>query len=351
MFSTFAIPKGTPGLYFSSGNQATCTAQGFFVQLGMIQPAYVASLSINYLMVIKYSKSDEYLSKYLEPWMHLVSLGYPLFGAIVMASLGYFNPNPNGCFIGPSPMDCYVKGKGPCVRGQHYYLMSWIFGITMSVSGVVMVICMWNVVLFVRKRLVTMRDRFSFAHRSISSCKNLEKQYIAAKTQALLYVMAHILVWVFPILYRVSSKTRIPHLLIPVQLLNPLQGFFNFFIYTWPRYEKAKEENPHKSYWWLIKDSIITTVKEKEARRRLSDVQQRTMKKRMSLLRRREQGSRHELRSSNKILNGDLVILSISSIVDESVSVEEPIATLQQIQRLDRVRDVDLIDGVIESGH
>lgn len=338
MFSTFAAPKNTPDLYFSSGNRATCNTQGFFLQLGMIQPLYIASLSINYLMVIKYSKSDEFLAKKLEPWMHAVSLGYPIIGAIVSVSLGSINSNPNGCWIGVYPMNCDASDQITCIRGQHSYLLSWIFsGSVLCVTCVIISICMLQVVLFVRKRWIVMKHQFRFGNHIISPCINLEKQYRAATKQALLYVGAFILVWVFGFLFRVSRNTRNHGLLIPAQILNPLQGFFNFLIYTCPRYNKSKEENPGKSFWWLLKDSVITRTETKRARRRLSNLEQR-MKKRLSSSKPNPPTAGGYNQFEYGISPQDATTLEfVENLVHEEE--EEPITLLQSLQRLDQNQD------------
>ena len=355
MFSTFAAPKHTHGLYFSSGNQTTCNAQGFFLILGMIQPLYVASLCINYLMVIKYSKSDEYLSKKLEPWMHLVSLGYPLSGAIACLTLGYINSSPSNCWIGPYPMNCDIHDVRTCIRGENHYMMRWICSGSVIIASVTVIsFCMLQVVLFVRKRLLVMKRRFSFANRTISTCTNLENQYKAVTQQALLYVGVFLLVWFFGFLFRVSKKTRNPYLLIPAQVLNPLQGFLNFFVYIWPRYTKTKQENPDRTFWWLIKDAIVTRTKAKIARRRLSDMQIRTAKKRRSIERRsslRQEAHTHE-QSAQSIPIEITNRLSPSAEspevnLDDASDEEEPITILQQLQRLEATRDSEIDEPMI----
>ena len=210
---------------------------------------------------------------------------------------------------------------------------------------------MLQVVHFVRKRLLVMRRRFSFANRTISTCTNLENQYKAVTQQALLYVGVFLLVWFFGFLFRVSKKTRNPYLLIPAQILNPLQGFLNFFVYTWPRYAKSKEENPEKSLWWLIKDSIITATKAKIARRRLSDMQIRTMKKRKSILRRTQirQESQAQCKSikttPNECANcpsSDVDAITSDENVDDFVDEGEPLTILQHLQRLDSNQDCEI---------
>jgi hypothetical protein len=52
--STWAIPKGTPGVLWAEGTTATCTAQGFFLTLSVAVPIYNAMLSLYYVLVINY---------------------------------------------------------------------------------------------------------------------------------------------------------------------------------------------------------------------------------------------------------------------------------------------------------
>ena len=346
MFSTFPAPKNSPGLYFASGNQATCNLQGFFLHLGMIQPLYVASLSIYYLMVIKYSKSDKYLSKNLEPWMHAISLGYPLIGAIVALSMEYFNYSPNQCWIQSYPLKC--EGD-TCIRGKHAYLLGWILaGGVICFTVIVVSFCMIQVVLFVRRRLVVVQRKFTFANRTISNCRNLEKQYKAATRQALLYVGTFLLVWFFGFLFRVSKKTRRNvYLLLPAQVLNPLQGFFNFLIYIWPRYVKSKEEFKDKSFFWLMYDSIVTPIKTKAARRRSFNVKIRVMKKRKSALLKQEDveaGHRNfsEGQSYSKEGAKKIGVIENLNLPDED---EEPLTILQTLQRMGDLEEIDFTDS------
>jgi hypothetical protein len=149
MFSTFAAPQGTPGLYYASGNQATCNAQGFFVHLGHVQPLYTACLCINHLLAIKYSKSDAYLSKYLEPYMHILSIGYPLVGSILSASLGLYTSNPHVCGYDVHPPRCIHTNTILSCSDRKYrsYTFLWIFlGSPLTVSFVIVVGCLTAIV-------------------------------------------------------------------------------------------------------------------------------------------------------------------------------------------------------------
>jgi hypothetical protein len=193
-----------------------------------------------------------------------------------------------------------------------------------------------------------MKHQFTFGNHIISSCTNLEKQYRAATKQAFMYVGALIFVWVFGFIFRVSQRTRNEYLLIPAQMLNPFHGFLNFFIYTWPRYVKSREENPGRSFWWLLEDSIITTSRTKRLRRRLSDSERRTSKKRASIIKRspskRNAESLNEFGLGNKAPSlYSRITASPLEIVDDDEHDEERITALQTLQGLDsRKEDSDV---------
>jgi len=51
-FTTWPIPRGTPGVYGAVGNQQTCSAQAFFAQFSLSTVMYNASLAIYFLLVI-----------------------------------------------------------------------------------------------------------------------------------------------------------------------------------------------------------------------------------------------------------------------------------------------------------
>ena len=84
--STWPIPAGTTGIWAASGTRQTCSAQGFFLQLGLAIPMYNASLSIYYLLVIRYNMQDTKLKRRVEPCMHVFSFLFA--GGTAFASIG-----------------------------------------------------------------------------------------------------------------------------------------------------------------------------------------------------------------------------------------------------------------------
>lgn len=264
--TTFLLSKNDPTQYFAVGNQASCEAVGFLKHFfAFIQPLYVASLSLYYMLVIKYDMSDEYFKKKIELWQHIVSVGWPLLGTIVSESLGMFNVTPIGCNITAYPLKCDDRDKTTCTRGANAAIYRWIFSnILILVSLFVIASCMLAIVLYVRKRERIMNRRFSFNNAEISRSRNLVKQYKAVTRQAFLYIGSFLIVWIFPFITAIWQLNVLGVLSV---IFMPLQGFFNAIIYFMPRYLKTKEEHRDKSTFWILKDMIFTTTLAKEQRR------------------------------------------------------------------------------------
>ena len=68
-FSSWAIPKGTAGVFAPLGNTATCNAQAFFMQYGVTVPLYNVSLAIYFMFIVR-NQWPERKSVEYEKWLH-----------------------------------------------------------------------------------------------------------------------------------------------------------------------------------------------------------------------------------------------------------------------------------------
>ena len=131
--STWPIPVGSPGVIWAIGNTETCSTQGFLNQLAIIPPFYCVGLSVYYLLVIKYGHTEEQLSKYAEPFMHVVALSIGFGTSIASHFLKLYNSADLWCWIAPLPLDCKQSlgtRWGPsedCVRGDNAFVYRWAF--------------------------------------------------------------------------------------------------------------------------------------------------------------------------------------------------------------------------------
>ncbi len=125
------------------GNQATCTAQGFFSQMSLGTNAYSCCLAIYYLLTIRQGWSDEKISKRAEPIMHIVSFGFALGTGVSGLGLSLFNSNGLQCWIAPSPRGCIQSyearrlglptNPNPCQRGDNVDFYNMAFRYCQSV--------------------------------------------------------------------------------------------------------------------------------------------------------------------------------------------------------------------------
>ena len=88
--STWPMPQDSSAM-FASGNMATCSVQGFFVQVYIVSSFYSVSLAIYYTLVLRYDWSEAQVRK-LEPYLHSVPLLWGLGTAIIGIPLKVYNP-------------------------------------------------------------------------------------------------------------------------------------------------------------------------------------------------------------------------------------------------------------------
>mmetsp|Transcript_12572 Transcript_12572/g.17919 ORF Transcript_12572/g.17919 Transcript_12572/m.17919 type:complete len:460 (-) Transcript_12572:1055-2434(-) len=107
------------------GNTATCTTQGFFLQMGFAAPLYIGCLMLYYLFRIRYNFSEEKFEKKVEPYLHVFSIIYPLSLSITGIIFNVFNPVGLVCWFGDYPLNCRKSGK-TCIRGYHSVFWKWL---------------------------------------------------------------------------------------------------------------------------------------------------------------------------------------------------------------------------------
>jgi hypothetical protein len=129
--STWPMPRGSHDTYASSGTQATCTVQGYFVSLGIAVPMYNAFLSLYYLLAINLGHDNESIRHWIEPTMHVVAFLLASGVSTYSATTGLLNASVNRCWIASFPDDCLDSWRygdeGNCIRGDNAWLHRWAF--------------------------------------------------------------------------------------------------------------------------------------------------------------------------------------------------------------------------------
>ena len=275
--SEYGIPSG---IYGAKGNDATCKAQGFFVQLGYTAAIYNMVLSIYYLLVIKYNMRESALQK-LKYWFHVPTL---IVGVgLAFAGIPFYETIFVTCHVAPPyPLSVYGGSDEISLTGAETHVPVYIFSIVplsivMIVGSINMLIIYWHV----RKQDLaanrwrinvraegsqgespsssTLSSRWSEWKSKLFSKKkngqnnntNPNRLSKAVFWQSVFYMSSFLLCW--PIYFvanlRVDEKFRDYAFWVALVTLFPLQGFFNSLVYFRPQiaaYCKQKFEKKRR---------------------------------------------------------------------------------------------------------
>jgi hypothetical protein len=124
----FLLPKETSQRALAIGNDASCSAVGFFNQLSFSAFFYSGALSLYFLLTVRFGMKEDAFAKRIEPWLYGVSLGYPLITAMIGALVEVYHDNElgQGCWVTDYPEGCGDAAEG--AEDCKSPLIAWIFG-------------------------------------------------------------------------------------------------------------------------------------------------------------------------------------------------------------------------------
>jgi len=260
--STWPIPRGTDNAYGAVGTIASCTTQGFFVQLMVLSPIYNLNLSIYYLLRGKYHFTEEKIAKRYERYMHAVAIVVGFGFAILGLPLTLYNNANLWCWIAAYPPECEDNsghpGDVPCERGYNAWLFRWlifygpIWVIIITITGIMITLTVS--VKTDERKIIEMQKEFRSQNPSSneieSSAATEEHPRVSAPIalyethrfertqqmfrQAIFYLGAFYITWLFTTLnrmYQLITGASSFSLLVLHSVFGPLQGFLNFIVY------------------------------------------------------------------------------------------------------------------------
>lgn len=251
--STWPIPSSALNVSFNVGNTQTCVAQGFFIQFGIITPMVNMCLTVHYLLVIRYSWSEDQIRKRAEPWFHMIPLTIALGTDFASIGLDLFNKANLWCWIAAYPPGCTqtfqssATNPPTCQRGDNasIYQIVFFYGIVWFVIFFVMA-AMFGIY-FTFRQLDKANAKYAGSQvtaRTSGAKKKVSKSKMVAM-QAMYYVGAFYLTFLFATLNRMVQLIW-DHdsfaLLLLHAIFFPLQGFWNYLIYIRPRYIKYRQQ-------------------------------------------------------------------------------------------------------------
>lgn len=290
------------------GNQMTCSAQGFVFLLGFSSsPLYNCSINLYSLAVVRYQKTNDYIRKRIEPFLH----GGPILYAIITSTILLANKNINdaggGSCYAPvyEPPHCtgYEDGEIrdgfniPCGRGRDgtvipYYVLAFITFFLLPIIICVSIGMIYRTVRQQEKRMehfganafadITARsstaavidtderrDHGTWLNRLRSSLSTLVNRQSTSQSsstsnnrrvsnsrlvmrRAVSFTCAYVLTWSFPIIGMCLDVAKIewPNAIWYLSsIFTPLQGFFNLCIFLQPKVSHAKSRGGDDVTW------------------------------------------------------------------------------------------------------
>jgi len=279
------------GRVWAIGNDATCAAIGTMTQFSYSNVWYNAVLSYYFIATVRFRMKHSRIAKLLEPWMHFVSIGYPLVTAIVGASYGMYGEKATGmgCWVNEYPHGC---GDGPdqepCTSG----LIGWLYlGLPLLLSGFSILINNLIIGCHVWRQSVPIKSSSlsrTVIAKSVSSSDDeigeanktkirvveermsqhqLQRLRLVS-SQAFWFVASYVIcnVWLgsLGIAEAMTQEENEPQLMQNMYYMMainaffaPLQGFLNMLVYIRPKYLKNRQDYPLETKLWTVRRAIL----------------------------------------------------------------------------------------------
>jgi len=123
---TWLIPHRTIGgfgmVYGAIGNHATCSLSGFLTQMAIASPLYNGTLSLYYLLTIKYNWPSSRI-RIIEKWLHFIPMGYALLSSSIALGLNMYGNVEWLCWIKPD----VPEGTSPTGAQRNFVIFQWVF--------------------------------------------------------------------------------------------------------------------------------------------------------------------------------------------------------------------------------
>jgi hypothetical protein len=323
VLSTAPMPVGTT--YGAIGSFKSCDVAGTLNHAGnLATPLYNSSLATYYVCVLVLGYKEHELHRRIEPLLHLVPLACAWGTAIAGYWMNLYAAANWICWIAPYPPDCkdsYTFGadEGTCVRGDNAWLYRWAFLYAEVWFAILYVTAAMALIYYTVLRVERSTDKYrhlnnpssSSRRRSlpkdslssifrrrqkqrISLIKRKRQQSKQVAHQALAYVGAFFLTWIFGTIARLmqQSKEDVSKSYRPLLLLQtiffPLQGFFNALVYLRPRFVQYREahkkkqeqqEDFNQSWCQFLCMAIWTGCSQKVATKRARKVHSRAIQR------------------------------------------------------------------------
>ena len=247
--TTWPMPIDTPNVWGAAGTVQSCEAIGFLEQWGVAATMYNGSLSIYYLLRIRYGWRPSSFAKHYhatECVLHSIPLLFAFATAVASLALDLFNSGLFDCWIAPFPQGCQESWRhrnddgfiSDCIRGNNASLYQWVFDVIPKWSSILLVTINMILTYWAVRRQEQATLRFSVTHShsqffTSNNGNNQRKRPLLAQRlarQSYFYVGALYLTYI-PVIITRSTELAAGYvyygMLLTISITLPLQGFWN----------------------------------------------------------------------------------------------------------------------------
>ena len=227
---TWAAPEDSGALY-ATGNQNTCRAQGFLLQVAIGAPLYNAALILYYILTIKYNWTSQEIFR-IEPWIHAFIWIWCIGTSIVALGrdlVHYIGPI---CWIADPP-ECWLEQIPDGVKcGAAKKYSTFMFCVPLWVCILATIYGLVAIFLALRTTVHRMSTR-TIAGQHTNVMRRSVADVRAVALRAVLYSLAFILTWTASTIWSVAQWfDHYPFWISYIwTLMEPLQGFWNVLIF------------------------------------------------------------------------------------------------------------------------
>jgi len=245
-FSVMPLPRHQ-GVYGARGTFNSFRVQVFFILLGMTVPLYNASLSLLYLLTIRYNIPIKVFSSKIEPFLHTISIVVPLSMSILLVTRYWESISSS-----PPPVTIYSLFS--------IFPAAMLYIVIVAVSFTLTLLSMMSISYAVIDQQNNMtRHNFSTHQTNRSTILRTKETVIQAIFYSLACFLTHISSFIMAIigLHGSGIKYVFSFWQVASIILFPLQGFWNFVLYCRPGVKHVRKMNPEISLFGAIREVVF----------------------------------------------------------------------------------------------
>ena len=251
LLTTIPMPKDViyPFALASYGNVATCEAQGLIYIIGNVACSNINGiLNIYYLCMLRFNMPERAFRNYLETPLYIATLALSIVGpCLALLNQEILNPSPNDPYCIPNsyPDDCTKEENPDCRGGGGRGTYSPGFMATLAIATFTLLVTMTLIVHSFyrneRKLRKAVKDKqIQEDDEEFQALLNAQQMSGIITRQALLYIAAFVLTWIFGFFEVVWYTDAIEvtdrgarTISILRIIFQPLQGLFNLMIFVY----------------------------------------------------------------------------------------------------------------------